>query len=155
MNLGQILEIASYGDCEYIIHGQIQIMESEHCLIGGVLGEKDENGFNCDSQCKSGKFEIIDEKGYEFPIRTDSSCRTHVFNSRELCLLEDIPQLIKAGLSRLRIDARNMDDYNVSMVTRAYRANIDAYYTGDTKHVWQGSDISEFHTRGHYHRGVQ
>ncbi|WP_321429978.1 DUF3656 domain-containing protein [uncultured Methanolobus sp.] len=155
MNLGQIIEITPYGDCEYIVHGQIRIMESEHCLIGGVLGEKDENGFNCGSQCKSGKFEIIDEKGYEFPIRTDSQCRTHIFNSRELCLLEDVPQLIKAGVSRLRIDATNMDDYNVSMVTRAYRANIDAYYTGDTKHIWQGSDISEFHTRGHYHRGVQ
>ena len=155
MNLGQITEIAKYGDCEYIAHGQIQIMESEHCLIGSVLGEKDENGFNCGSQCKGGKFEIIDEKGFEFPIKTDSQCRTHIFNSRELCLLDDIPQLIKAGVSRLRIDARNMDNYNVGMVTRAYRANIDAYYSGDTKHVWQGSDISEFHTRGHYHRGVQ
>ncbi|MBP1909671.1 DUF3656 domain-containing U32 family peptidase [Methanolobus bombayensis] len=155
MNLGQILEIAAYGDCEYIVHGQIQIMESEHCLIGGILGEGNENGFNCNSQCKSGKFEIIDEKGYEFPIRTDSECRTHIFNSRELCLLEDVPQLIKTGLSRLRIDATNMDDYNVSMVTRAYRANIDAYYTGDTKHLWHGKDISEFHTRGHYHRGVK
>jgi Collagenase and related proteases len=155
MNLGQITDIARYGDCEYIAHGQIQIMESEHCLIGGVLGQKEENGFNCGSQCKSGSFEIIDEKGFEFPIKTDSECRTHIFNSRELCLLDDIPQLIKAGVSRLRIDARNMDDYNVGMVTRAYRANIDAYYTGDTKHVWQGSDISEFHTRGHYHRGVQ
>ncbi|MDK2832897.1 MAG: family peptidase [Methanolobus sp.] len=155
MNLGQITDIAKYGYCEYIAHGQIQIMESEHCLIGGVLGEKDENGFNCASQCKSGSFEIIDEKGFEFPVKTDSQCRTHIFNSRELCLLDDIPQLIKAGLSRLRIDARNMDDYNVGMVTRAYRANIDAYYSGDTKHIWQGSDVSEFHTRGHYHRGVQ
>jgi putative protease len=155
MNLGQITDIAKYGNCEYIAHGQIQIMESEHCLIGGVLGEKDENGFNCASQCKSGSFEIIDEKGFEFPVKTDSQCRTHIFNSRELCLLDDIPQLIKAGLSRLRIDARNMDDYNVGMVTRAYRANIDAYYSGDTKHIWQGSDVSEFHTRGHYHRGVQ
>jgi putative protease len=155
MNLGQITDIAKYGDCEYIAHGQIQIMESEHCLIGSVLGQKDENGFNCGSQCKSGDFEIIDEKGFEFPIKTDSQCRTHIFNSRELCLLDDIPQLIKAGISRIRIDARNMDDYNVGMVTRAYRANIDAYYTGDTKHIWQGSDVSEFHTRGHYHRGVQ
>ena len=155
MNLGQITEIAKYGDCEYIVHGQIQIMESEHCLIGGLLGQEDENGLNCGSKCKSGSFEIVDEKGFEFPIKTDSECRTHIFNSRELCLLDDIPQLIRAGVSRIRIDTRYMDDERVSMVTRAYRTNIDAYYTGDTKRLWHGSDISEFHTRGHYHRGVQ
>jgi putative protease len=154
MNLGQINEVAKYGDCEYIVHGQIRIMESEHCLIAGLLKQKDDNVLNCASLCKSGNFEIMDEKGFEFPVRTDPECRTHIFNSRELCLLDDIPHLIRAGVSRLRIDARNMEDKRVAMVTRAYRANIDACYTGETKHIWQGSDISEEHTRGHYHRGV-
>lgn len=56
MNLGQITEITRYGNCEYIVHGKIQIMESEHCLIGGLMGEKDDSGFNCGSQCKSGSF---------------------------------------------------------------------------------------------------
>ena len=155
MNLGQITEITKYGNCEYIVHGNIQIMESEHCLIGGLLGQKEDSGFNCGSQCKSGSFGIVDEKGFEFPVKTDSDCRTHIFNSREMCLLEDVPQLIKAGVSRLRIDARTLDNDRVEMVTRAYRVGIDALYTGNTKHLWQGSDICEFHTRGHYHRGVQ
>lgn len=100
-------------------------------------------------------FEIADEKGFEFPVKTDSDCRTHIFNSREMCLLDDVPHLIKAGVSRLRIDARTLDEERVQMVTRAYRVGIDALYTGNTKHLWQGSDICEFHTRGHYHRGVQ
>ncbi|MDG6243929.1 MAG: DUF3656 domain-containing protein [Methanolobus sp.] len=154
MNLGQITELAKYGDCEYIVHGQIRIMESEHCLIGGLSEQKDDNALNCASLCKSGNFEIVDEKGFEFPVKTDPECRTHIFNSRELCLLDDIPQLIRAGVSRLRADARNMDDKRVAMVTRAYRANIDACYTGETKYIWHGSDINEEHTRGHYHRGV-
>ncbi|WP_094227460.1 DUF3656 domain-containing U32 family peptidase [Methanolobus psychrotolerans] len=150
MNLGQITKIALYGNCEYIVHGGIQIMESEHCLIGGILGQKD----NCGSHCKSGRFELVDEKGYEFLIQTDSDCRTHIYNSRELCLLEDIPQLIRAGVSRLRIDARTIDDERVEKVTRAYRDGIDSHFSKSTKHVWEGSDISECHTRGHYHRGV-
>ncbi|WP_292467910.1 U32 family peptidase [Methanolobus sp.] len=155
MNLGQILEIASYANCEYIVHGNIQIMESEHCLIGGLLGQQEDTGFNCGAHCKNSSFEIVDEKGFEFPVQTDSNCRTHIFNSRELCLLEEIPQLIKAGLSSLRIDARTLDNDRVRMITRAYRDGINSYYTKSTKHVWQGSDISENHTRGHYHRGVQ
>ncbi len=154
MNLGQVTEVAKYGDCEYIVHGQVQIMESEHCLIGGIFMQVEENSDKCGYPCNSGDFDIVDEKGFEFAVKTDQECRTHIFNSRELCLLDDIPRLIRAGISRLRIDSRNMDDKRTAMVTRAYRANIDAFYTGDIKHIWQGSDITEEHTRGHYHRGV-
>lgn len=150
MNLGQITKIAKYGNCEYIVHGGIQVMESEHCLIAGILGEKDD----CGSHCKSGKFELVDEKGYEFLLRTDSDCRTHIYNSRELCLLEEVPQLIKAGVSRLRIDARTMKNEHIEKATRAYRDGIDSYFSGNKKQAWQSSDISEYHTRGHYHRGV-
>ncbi len=155
MNLGQINDITKHGECEYIVHGKVQIMESEHCFISGILGQKDENRFNCGSPCKTGLFEIVDEKGFEFPVRTDSKCRTHIFNSRELCLLEEIPKLIRAGVSRLRVDSKNIKADRVEMVTRAYREGIDSFYTGETKHLWQGSDISENHTRGHYHRGVK
>lgn len=155
MNHGQIIETAPYADCEYIVHGKIQIMESEHCLIGGIMGQRDDSDFNCGSACKKGNFEIVDEKGFEFPVQTDSDCRTHIFNSRELCLLDDIPQLVKTGLSRLRIDARTLESDRIEMITRAYRTGIDACYTGDTRHLWQGHDICEYHTRGHYHRGVQ
>ncbi len=150
MNLGQITKIAKYGNCEYIVHGGIQVMESEHCLIGGILGDKDD----CGSHCKRGKFELVDEKGYEFLVRTDSDCRTHIYNSRELCLLEDVPHLINAGLSRLRIDARTMKDEHVEKATRAYRDGIDSHFSKNKRQAWESSDISEYHTRGHYHRGV-
>ena len=150
MNLGQITKIAKYGNCEYIAHGGVQVMESEHCLISGIMGDTD----NCGSHCKSGKFEIVDEKGYEFLVQTDSDCRTHIYNSRELCLLEEVPQLIKAGLSRIRIDARTMKNEHVGKATRAYRDGIDSHFSQNKKQAWQSSDISEYHTRGHYHRGV-
>jgi putative protease len=84
LTLGQIKEITPAGTVECIVHGRLTLMESEHCLVGGILGGADA----CTSPCEDGEFELTDEKGYAFPIRMDTDCRTHLLNSKELCLMK-------------------------------------------------------------------
>jgi putative protease len=102
LTLAEIREIAKYGAVECIVHGQITLMESEHCVVGGVLG----GSGSCTARCEDCGFELVDEKGYAFPLMMDTDCRMHLLNSSELCMLDHIPAIVRAGVSSIRIEAR-------------------------------------------------
>jgi putative protease len=85
---------------------------------------------------------------------TDKSGRTHIFNSKEMCLLEDISHLLDAGVSRFRIDARIAEPSLTGQVVSSYRDAIDSYYEDKQPINKKCRDISKEFTRGHYHRGI-
>ncbi|WP_406660441.1 DUF3656 domain-containing protein [Methanolobus sp. ZRKC3] len=148
MNADQIREISQDMKSECIVHGSLQVMESEHGLISGLQsGRKKETTF-------AEGHELVDEKGFAFLLKTDSRNRTHVFNSKELCMLEDVEQLVKTGTSRLRIDAREMKHSYVEKVTRSYREAVDQCFEATGKKRLHCKNISKEYTRGHFHRGV-
>ncbi|MCG7850983.1 MAG: U32 family peptidase, partial [Methanosarcinaceae archaeon] len=138
------------GTVECIVHGRLTLMESEHCLVGGIIG----GAGACTSPCKDGEFELTDEKGYAFPIKMDSNCRTHLLNSKELCLIEDIPEIVKTGVSSIRIDARTFEPDHVEKITKAYRNALDRCFEEGEYVRRSCKDITEGHTKGHYFRGV-
>ncbi|MBN2488863.1 MAG: DUF3656 domain-containing protein, partial [Methanosarcinaceae archaeon] len=150
LTLGQIKEITPSGTVECIVHGRLTLMESEHCLVGGILGGEDA----CTSPCKDSEFELTDEKGYAFPIRMDKDCRTHLLNSKELCLLEDIPEIVKTGVSSIRIDARTLEPDHIERITKAYRSALDRCFEEGEYVRRSCKDITEGYTKGHYFRGV-
>ena len=152
LTLKEIKEVASYGPAECIVHGRLELMESEHCLAGGLLGK---GGKQCSAPCSSGNFKLVDEKNYEFPLFMDYQCRTHLLNSRSLCMLEYVPSLIESGISSLRIETLGMDDAEeIKRITEKYRKAIDAYKTGDRAKE-KCEDLGKGFTTGHYFRGVQ
>jgi len=153
LTLEELKKIASHGASECIVHGRLELMESEHCLAGGLLGKDKEQ---CSAPCRSGSFTLVDEKNYNFPLLMDYQCRMHLLNSRSLCMLEYIPEFIESGVSSLRIETLGMENAEeVRKVTRAYRNAIDAYFEigkpGKEKCESQGKGF----TTGHYFRGVQ
>ena len=150
MNYGQIREVSSSAPTEFIVQGSLQVMVSEHGLVTNLTGS---DGMP-DSDCRD--FELVDKKGFAFPVRTDCSGRTHIFNSKELCLLEDIPQLIESGVSSFRMDTRMTDSSLIKKIVSSYRKTIDSYFSTEDDHVRAGKcrDISKEYTRGHFHRGV-
>ena len=107
LTLEELKGIASYGPAECIVHGRLELMESEHCLVGGLLG-KDKG--QCSAPCRSGNFTLVDEKNYEFPLLMDYQCRMHLLNSRSLCMLEYVPALLESGVSSLRIETLGMEN---------------------------------------------
>jgi len=124
LTLDEIRTIAPFGNTECIVHGRLELMESEHCVVGGMYGGA------CPAPCKENDFELVDEKRYTFPIRMDSDCRMHVLNSKVLCMLDDIPKIVEAGVSSIRIDAKSIDDMDVETIVRSYKFSTDSMPTG-------------------------
>jgi len=153
LTLEELKEVASYGPAECIVHGRLELMESEHCLAGGLLGK---DGDQCSAPCTSGNFTLVDEKNYEFPLLMDYQCRTHLLNSRSLCMLEYVPALIESGISSLRIETIGMDNIEeIRRITGKYRKAIDAFCETGERAKEKCEDIGKGFTTGHYFRGVK
>ncbi len=150
INFEQVKEVSAEIKTECIVHGKLQVMESEHCLIAALAKSEAIPGYLQDK----GSFWLRDKKGFIFPVMTDERGRTHIFNSKEMCLLEDIPRLVDAGVSMLRIDARIAEPSLTGQVVTSYREAIDSCYDKRRAGGKKCRDISAEFTRGQYHRGV-
>ena len=148
LTLKEIKRIAPLGATECIVHGRLELMESEHCIVGGMYEGA------CPAPCKDNEFELVDEKGYTFPIKMDSDCRMHVLNSKVLCMLDDIPKIIESGVSSIRINAGTIDGVDVEAITRSYRDAIDGCFEKSGKNTATCKDLTKESTKGHYFRGV-
>ncbi|MDD5472985.1 MAG: DUF3656 domain-containing protein [Candidatus Methanoperedens sp.] len=133
LTLDDIRTLTPYGATECIVHGFFPLMVSEHDLVGSLF-----SGGAKDALLK-------DEKGFAFPVKTDMHGRTYVMNSRELCMLEYVPEIIDSGVSCLRIEAGMYDAVKTREITRAYREAMDSR---------RGRDCEGEYTTGHYFRGV-
>lgn len=152
LTLEELKEVASYGPVECIVHGRLELMVSEHCLTGGLFGK----GEQCNTPCASGNFKLVDEKNYEFPLLMDSQCRTHLLNSKSLCMLEYIPEIIESGVSSLRIETLGMNGAEeIRRITEKYRKAIDVYCKSGGGAKEKCENVGKGFTTGHYFRGVQ
>lgn len=139
LTLKEIRNMAGSGPSECIVHGFFPLIVSEHDLIGDFFNEK-----------KPDRIFLKDEKGFEFEARNDAHDRTYIMNSRELCLLEHIPDIINAGVNCLRIEAGSYDARTTADIARKYRTALDNFIHGkDKTEKCRGG-----HTTGHYYRGV-
>jgi putative protease len=188
LTLDEIARISAGYDIECLVQGSVQLMISEHCMIGGIKGCNSPIVKGCDSQievkgefkgsmtteqvpCRPGstaggvtgvtRCSIRDKKGFVFPVRHDNQCRTHIYNSKELGLIDSIPDLLEAGVRSLRIEGMFYDAKQVEEVTMLYSGAIDTYlknpaqydesvYLSRLKIMFPGNL-----TTGHYFRGVQ
>lgn len=149
--MGQVSSLSRYGNVECVVHGNLKLMDIESCIVGSLLGGKNDA---CCMPCRDNTFAIKDEKGFEFPLLMDEHCRTHIFNSRELCLLDDVTSFVKAGVFRFRIEARYMDAQKVRLVVAAYKKSIGQCISKQAISYISCRDISGKYTKGHYFRGV-
>jgi putative protease len=166
LTLEEIAGMSEGYEIECIVQGGVQLMVSEHCLIGGIKGcsspkkdEKDNRGFRVDRPCDT-PYAIRDEKEFTFPVEQDARCRTHVYNSRELCMIDRLPGLLDAGVELLRIDGMRYNNVQVGEITGLYRQALDSCL--EAKEQFDGSeylaDMKQMFTSGltsgHYFRGV-
>jgi putative protease len=139
LTLKEIGDLAPHAPVECIIHGFFPLMFSEHDLVGGLFsGKRPDDIF------------LKDEKGYEFPVTNDIQNRTYIMNSRELCMLDYVPDIIKTGVSCLRLEARTYDLGMTAKITREYREAIDDAVSGKKSE----KSCTGAYTNGHYFRGV-
>jgi len=155
LNFRQLQNWSDFAKVEMLAHGHLQLMESQHCMLGSVLGEEADQ---CKAPCRRDRFYLQDEKQYEFPVVTDADCRFYVFNSRTLCMMEDLKRLVSLGPLALRIEGRLMSEEELAGTVRLYRQALDQLGEGiepDLEDFARRLPVTEHElTKGHYYRGV-
>jgi putative protease len=101
------------------VHGALPLMVSEYCAAGSLLGGGKPG--RCPGPCRGARCGLKDRKGVVFPVELDQYCRMHIFNSRDLCLIEDAAMIAGTGIAALRIEARREGQGYVRDVVKAYR----------------------------------
>lgn len=115
-------------EIETFIHGAMCISYSGRCLLSNYFTGRDANRGACTHPCRW-KYYITEENrpGEYLPIE-ENERGTYIFNSKDLCMIEYIPDIIKAGINSLKIEGRMKTALYVAAVTRTYRQAIDDYF---------------------------
>ena len=124
--IGEIREKTEL-ELELFIHGSNCISYSGRCLLSNYLVNRDANRGKCAHSCRW-KYYLVEEKrpGEYYPITEDQQ-GSYIMNSKDLCLLEYLPEIINMGIDSLKIEGRMKSLHYVANVTRVYRRAIDAY----------------------------
>ena len=114
-------------EIEAFVHGAMCISYSGRCLISQYMTGRDANRGACAQPCRW-NYALMEEKrpGEYFPVEEDAR-GTYLYNSKDMCMIGHIPELIRAGVDSFKIEGRNKTAYYAACVTGAYRAAIDAY----------------------------
>ena len=114
-------------EIEAFVHGAMCISYSGRCLISQYMTGRDANHGACAQPCRW-NYSLMEEKrpGEFFPVEEDSR-GTYLYNSKDMCMIEHIPELIEAGVSSFKIEGRAKTEYYTAVVTNAYRSAVDAY----------------------------
>ena len=114
-------------EIEAFLHGAMCISYSGRCLLSNYMVGRDANRGQCTHPCRW-KYHLMEEKrpGEYFPIEEDDR-GSYIMNSRDLCMLDCLPDMINAGVTSLKIEGRMKSAYYVATVVSAYRAALDSY----------------------------
>ena len=114
-------------DIECFVHGAMCVSFSGRCLLSNYMTGRDSNRGDCAQPCRW-KYALCEETrpGRYFPIEDDSS-GTYIINSKDMCMIEHIPQLYEAGITSFKIEGRAKSAYYTSAVTNAYRCAVDEF----------------------------
>ncbi len=129
LSLPEISEIASRVgiELESFVHGAMCMSYSGRCLLSNFMTGRDANGGDCAQSCRW-RYHLVEEKrpGQYFPVEEDDR-GTYFMSSKDLCLLEYVPQLAEAGISSYKIEGRMKSIHYLATVIKVYRQAIDAY----------------------------
>lgn len=133
-------ELPSNVEIESFVHGAMCISYSGRCLLSNFMVGRDANRGACTHPCRW-KYSLVEEKrpGEYFPIEEDSR-GSYILNSRDMCMIDSIPDLVNAGVTSFKIEGRMKSMYYVATVVSAYRSAMDAFlidpdnYTYDVKY---------------------
>lgn len=135
LSLQEIADIRSAVDVELemFVHGAMCISMSGRCLLSVYMTGRDANRGACAQSCRW-RYALMEEQrpGEYFPIDEDER-GTYMMNSKDLCLLPHLADVIATGVDSLKIEGRMKSVHYVASVTKAYRAAIDAYVADPEK----------------------
>ena len=135
LSLDEIREIRAKAppalELEAFVHGAMCVSYSGRCLLSNYMTGRDANRGACAQPCRY-QYALVEEKrpGEYFPIGEDAG-GAFILNSRDMCMIDHVPELMDAGLDSLKIEGRAKSAYYAAIVTAAYRHAIDAARAGE------------------------
>ena len=139
-------------ELEVFAHGAMCVSYSGRCLLSNYMTGRDSNRGSCAQPCRY-QYALMEEKrpGEYFPVYEENG-ETYIMNSRDMCMIDHVADLLKAGVSSLKLEGRAKSAYYAAIVTGAYRHAIDAAVAGiPLDPVWR--DEVEHISHRHYSTG--
>ncbi len=133
LSLSEISKISTNSDCttEVFVHGAMCLSYSGRCYLSSYMANRGANLGDCAQSCRW-KYSLVEEErpGEYLQVFEDGEF-TSIMSSRDLCMIEHIPELIAAGVDAWKIEGRMKSQYYVATVTRIYREAIDTFFEND------------------------
>ncbi len=132
-------------ELEAFCHGAMCVSFSGRCVLSNYLTGRDANQGACAQPCRW-RYHVAEEKrpGEYMEITEDGG--TYLFNSRDMCMIDHVPELLAAGVTSLKIEGRTKSAYYAAAVTNAYRHAVDAALAGEPlAPVWRDEVLAVSH----------
>lgn len=114
-------------EIECFVHGAMCVSFSGRCLLSNYLVNRDANRGECAQPCRWEYYLMQkDRQGNFFPVDQNEN-GTYILNSKDMCMIEHIPELVKAGIDSFKIEGRAKSAYYTAVITNAYRMAVDGY----------------------------
>ncbi len=154
LSLQEIKEIALRCpmEIEAFVHGAMCISYSGRCLLSSFMSNRDSNRGMCSHPCRW-KYAVLEEfrPGQYMPV-TEDNRGSYIFNSKDLCMIEYIPDLIDSGLTSLKIEGRTKGINYVASTVKVYREAIDTFFESPAdfriKEDWI-QELAKINSRGY------
>lgn len=115
-------------EIEAFVHGSMCMAYSGRCLISNYLIGRDANKGTCANVCRYKYYLVEETRPNEFfPVLEDDK-GTYIMNSKDLCMIKHIPELVQSGIDSFKIEGRMKSEFYVASVVKAYREAIDSYF---------------------------
>lgn len=136
-------------EIEAFVHGAMCISYSGRCLLSNFMVGRDANKGACTHPCRW-KYSLMEEQrpGEYYPIEEDER-GSYIMNSRDLCMIDNIPDLVDAGVRSFKIEGRMKSMYYVATVISAYRAAIDEYLADPSGYKYNPKHFHELCKASH------
>ncbi len=128
---------------EMFVHGALCISYSGRCLLSNFLTGRSANKGNCAHTCRW-KYKVYleeENRPNELMEISEDSHGTYIMNSKDLCLLDRLDDILPIGIDSFKIEGRNKSEYYVAVAARAYRAAIDAWFENPKK--WKADEFKQ------------
>lgn len=156
LTLGEIKEITNNApiETEVFVHGAMCMSYSGRCLLSSFMANRHANLGDCSNSCRW-QYILKEEKRPDetYPIVEDES-GTFILSSKDLCMIQHIPELVHAGVTAWKIEGRMKSPYYVAAVTRIYREALDRYFADPVGYVYDQRWLSELEKVSHREYGT-
>ncbi|MBQ3461731.1 MAG: U32 family peptidase [Clostridia bacterium] len=130
-------------ELEAFIHGAMCISYSGRCLLSNYMTGRDSNQGACAHPCRW-NYKLVEEtRPGEYMDVFENERGTFIFNSKDLCTIEHIPELIQSGITSLKIEGRVKTSYYVATIVGAYRREIDRYFADPQNYTFNKAEYDE------------